>query len=130
MNQILDNVSGSISTYEDENPDDVLPGKSRIQAAPIDCLSAFNNYDDLLQLEVKNFSSENSQKQAAYNLYRQAWDRFMVIINPIIARCQMAVANQETLNWLGDIYILAKGAMGNEVEVLINQAINSLKEGE
>jgi hypothetical protein len=129
MAQILKSVSGYVDTYEDDNPNDLMPGRGGREKVPVNCHAALDQYWQLLQLEVRSVSGENAREQAAFGLYRQAWERYRSVAVPIVARCETAVANNETLDTLGpDLYNRAMGVLLDEVSALINQAIAALRE--
>lgn len=131
MAQILKSVSGYVDTYEDDDPDDLQSGEGGRQKVPVNCSTAINQFQQLLQLEVKSLDSQNPNEQAAFGSYRQAWDRYMGAVVPIIERCQTAVANNETLETLGrDLYGAALRVLHIDVNVLINQAISTLGENQ
>lgn len=129
MARILKSVSGYVDTYEDDDPTDLAPGRGGREKAPVNCQAALDQYRQLLQLEVRSVNSQNAREQAAFGLYRQAWERYRSVAVPIVARCETAVANNETLDTLGpDLYNRAMGVLLDEVSALINQAIAALRE--
>lgn len=129
MAQILKSVSGYVDTYEDDDPTDLGPGRGGREKVPVNCHAALDQYRQLLQLEVRSVNSQNPNEQAAFGLYRQAWQRYMSVAVPIVARCETAVANNETLDTLGsDLYARAVGVLLDEVNALIYQAIAMLQE--
>ena len=98
-NKEMQDVLESLRPYEFEggfNNDTGSNDPLTSQRVSIDCAAAVNNYDQLLQIEIRSLDDNDPNTQSAFTLYRIAMEKYKAVFFPAVNRCQVALHNQET----------------------------------